>query len=217
MKISGIVFDFNGTLLWDTHLHNEAWDKFLNNHDIFLSDDEKLRILHGKNNELIIEELFKGKLSSNQVSEIIMEKEFIYQENCRNHKIGLAPGVISFLNFLKTKNISYTIATASGKENVDFYFDYLKLSAWFKKELVSFNDGTIKSKPNPELFIKAIEKLGVPPSETIIFEDSISGIQAAENAGAGKLIIVNSFGFDYSAFPHEVITNFDMVDRSQFY
>ena len=64
MYIKGIVFDFNGTLFWDKHLHNKAWDIFLKQHNIILSDERKLLILHGKNIELIIEELFGTILTS---------------------------------------------------------------------------------------------------------------------------------------------------------
>jgi beta-phosphoglucomutase-like phosphatase (HAD superfamily) len=54
------------------------------------------------------------------------------------------------------------------------------------------------------------------PEETLIFEDSLLGIQAAENAVAGQIIIVNSNQDDYSHWSYPVIRNFDEVDRKQF-
>ena len=216
MNKIGVVFDFNGTLFWDTHLHNKAWDIFLNQHDIILSDEKKLSILHGKNNELIIKELLGSRLTQGQAVQLIHEKESIYQEMCLSQKLKLAPGVVPFLNYLRKRKIPFTIATASGKRNVDFYFEYLNLERWFNINLITFNDGTIKSKPDPQIYSVAIEKLGILLSETIIFEDSIAGIQSAQNVGAGKVIIVNSTGFDYSSFSHEVITDFNMVDKKMF-
>jgi len=212
----GAVFDFNGTLFWDTHLHNEAWDIFLLRHEIYLSDEEKLKVLHGKNNELIIEELFGNKLTPGEARELYLEKENIYQKMCIDRNMDLAPGVISLLDFLKTLRFPMTIATASGIENVEFYFEYLDLEKWFRRVSVSYNDGATKSKPDPEIFIKAINKLGISPEKTVIFEDSVAGIKAAESSGAGKVIIVSSTAFDYSSFPHEVITDFDHVDRRIF-
>jgi beta-phosphoglucomutase-like phosphatase (HAD superfamily) len=81
---------------------------------------------------------------------------------------------------------------------------------------VIFNDGSIKSKPNPQIFQKAINILGLMGSETLIFEDSISGIIAAENAKAGKIIIVKSNDDDYSLWDYQKIKNFMEVDRNLF-
>jgi len=54
MAFRGVIFDFNGTLLWDTELHNRAWDEFLKKHNLKLSDKEKNEKIHGRNNELIL-------------------------------------------------------------------------------------------------------------------------------------------------------------------
>ena len=62
MTIKGVVFDFNGTLFWDTKLHNEAWD------------------IHGKNNKDIISSLFPGQLAREEISELSIEKERNYQK-----------------------------------------------------------------------------------------------------------------------------------------
>ena len=79
-----------------------------------------------------------------------------------------------------------------------------------------FNDGTLKGKPEPDLFLKAADRLQLNTSELVIFEDSKAGIKAAENAGAGKIYIVNSMNDDFSDFEHEVIFNFNQTDKSLF-
>ena len=66
------------------------------------------------------------------------------------------------------------------------------------------------------MFLAAAKKLELLPQDTIIFEDSVAGIEAAENAGAGKIYIVNSYGENYSRFPYDIITDFDSVDRKLF-
>ena len=67
-----------------------------------------------------------------------------------------------------------------------------------------------------DTFLAAAEKLQMLPEETIIFEDSIAGIEAAERAGAGKIYIVNSYGENYSRFAYDIITDFSMVNRTLF-
>ncbi|WP_419033189.1 HAD family hydrolase [Dysgonomonas gadei] len=217
MSFSGVIFDFNGTLFWDTKLHNKAWDIFLTKHDLYLSDDDKFSKMHGKNNRDIFISIFGGQLSDQQIIDYIMEKELLYQELCLNTDMQLAPGVTGFLDFLKDENIPFTIATASGKENLDFYFEHLPLSSWFEYDKVVYNNGKIKGKPDPQIYQTALSVINKKPGEVIIFEDAVAGLQAARNAGAGKIIVVDSNDDDYTDWAEcQIIKSFDEVDRTQF-
>lgn len=217
MHFSGVVFDFNGTLFWDTSLHNRAWDIFLARYDLFLSDEDKFRRMHGKNNSDLLRSLFHDSLTETQISDYIMEKEGLYQELCLETEIRLASGVADFLDFLKNKDIPFTIATASGKENLDFYFEHLPLDKWFEYDKVVYNNGKIKGKPDPQIYELAMEIIGCKPEEVIVFEDAVAGLQAAKNAKVGKIIVVNSNDDDYSDWKDcQIIKSFDEVDRTQF-
>ena len=216
MTIKGVIFDFNGTLYWDTELHNVAWDLFLEKNRIFLSDEEKNTRIHGKNNIDILKSLFTRELSLKDIDEMSIEKEDIYQSLCLKHKLRLAPGSVSFFKFLTKNRIPYTIATAADLYNVDFYFKHLDLGFYFDKSKVIYSDGTFKSKPDPEIFRKAMTVLGLKEGEVLIFEDSTSGIEGAENAKVKKIIIVNSTNNDYSNWNHQVINSFAEVDRALF-
>ena len=216
MAVEGVIFDFNGTLFWDTHLHNEAWDTYLERHGFSWSDEEKNVRIHGKTNQDIFQGIYQRNISEDELRQMIMEKETIYQTLCKQQQMELAPGVVALLSFLKDSGVPYTIATASGKENVDFYFEQLHLERWFRYGSIVYNDGSFRGKPNPDIFLLAADRLGLKPAATAVFEDSISGIQAAENAGAGKIIIVNSNNEDYSGWPYEVVTDFNGVERRLF-
>jgi HAD superfamily hydrolase (TIGR01509 family) len=215
-KFKGVIFDFNGTLLWDTRLHNEAWDTFLKKHDIILSDQQKNEVIHGKNNSRILTSLFNRTLSDAELGRFIHEKESVYQELCHRRGIDYAPGAERFIDFLKSRNIPYAIATASVKENVDFYIRHLRLGSLIDRENIIYDNNRIKSKPDPEIFIIALERLGLTGEEVVIFEDSFAGIRAAQLAKAGLIIIVNSNQEDYSHYELQVITDFDEVDREIF-
>jgi beta-phosphoglucomutase len=216
MKIKGIVFDFNGTLFWDTNLHNTAWDRFLEMEGIYLNDVQKNERIHGKNNHDILRSLFDRPLSSQEMEEFILKKEGIYQSLCLKTEMRLAPGAIDFLEFLRTTGIPRAIATASGIENVNFYFEHLNLERFFDPSSVVYNDGSIPGKPDPGIFKKAIQLLGITEKETLVFEDSKAGIMAAENAGVGMIIIVNSGNGEYSRWKHPIVGNFNEVDKSIF-
>lgn len=216
MKLKGVVFDFNGTLFWDTKIHNKAWDIFLKKEGVKISDKEKNDKIHGKNNTDILNALFSRQLSKTELDNFITEKEKIYQELCLQNDMRLAPGAEEFLNFLLVNRIPHTIATASGLENVNFYFRYLGLEIFFDQTKVIYNDGNILSKPNPQIFQKAIGSLGIIEKEALVFEDSIAGIIAAENAGVGRIIIVDSNDVDYSNWKYQIIKNFCEVDKKLF-
>lgn len=217
MKFSGVIFDFNGTLFWDTKLHNKAWDTFLAKYGLKLSDEDKFRKMHGKNNRDILISLFEKNLSAEEIHDYVLEKEGLYQELCLQTEMTLAPGVESFFSFLKDNDIPFTIATASGKENLDFYFEHLSLSTWFDYEKVVYNNGLIKGKPDPQIYQLAMEIIDRKPEDVIIFEDAVAGLQSARNATAGKIVIVNSNGDDYSDWRDcQIIKSFDEIDRFLF-
>jgi len=216
MTIKGVVFDFNGTLFWDTKLHNEAWDIFLEKSGIRLTDQGKVEKIHGKNNKDIISSLFPGQLAREEISELSIEKERIYQDLCLKTEMQLAPGAKEFLRFLMTENIPYTIATASELGNVNFYFEYLGLNSFFDLSKVICDDGSMLSKPSPQIFQRAIAIIGIKERDILIFEDSISGIMAAENAGVGRIIIVDSNGNDYGRWNYQKIRNFSEVEKDIF-
>jgi HAD superfamily hydrolase (TIGR01509 family) len=215
-RYAGAIFDLNGTLFWDTPLHNRAWDIFLKNHGFRLSDEEKHRNIHGKTNQDILRGLFEHVADGTEIQQLIQEKEVLYQKICLERQMGLAPGATRLLKFLRRKGIPFTIATASGKENIDFYFKYLHLGNWFSREKVVYNDGSFKGKPNPDIFLIAARMLKIAPGNLVVFEDSVSGLEAAGRAGIGLIYIVNSNNENYSAWSYVVIRSFDEVDRRLF-
>ena len=215
MKFKGVVFDFNGTLLWDTKYHNQAFDLFLEQHNIVLTDEEKSVKIYGKSNADIMRDIFGRPLTDLEIKEFSIEKELIYQELIVDN-LHFAEGAEDLFEYLKAHIIPFCIATSSDFLNVEFYFREMQLERWFSPEWVLFNDGTLKGKPEPDLFLKAAYRLQLNTSELVIFEDSKAGIKAAENAGAGKIYIINSMNDDFSDFEHEVLYNFNQADKSLF-
>lgn len=80
-----------------------------------------------------------------------------------------------------------TIATATVKENVEFYFDVFHLDQWFDFDKVTFDDGSFPGKPAPDIFLIASEKLGLRPEECLVIEDAFSGLTAAKKQVRARL------------------------------
>lgn len=214
MRKGGVIFDFNGTLFWDSAYQESSWDEYLAKHDIVLTQQDKKDHIHGRNSKDSFEFLFNRKFSLHETEILTEEKEILYRAECLKHDMVLAPGATELLEYLRTREIPMAIATASGGKNVKFFIENLPLSDYFSEDDIIYNDGTIKGKPDPDLFLKAIDHLGIQNDKTIIFEDSVSGIKAAQNSNPGAVIIVNSVNGDYSGFNLSVINHFNEFDRN---
>jgi beta-phosphoglucomutase-like phosphatase (HAD superfamily) len=118
------------------------------------------------------------------------DKEIVYRKMCLDlgQEFQLSPGATELLDFLVEGNIPHTIATASGRPNVDFFIENLALATWFEVDQIVHDDGTMSGKPAPDLYLRAARYLGLEPLKCVVIEDSRSGIQAARAAGIGHII-----------------------------
>ena len=194
-NFKGIIFDFNGTLYWDSHLHKQAWREYSKIlRGTMFSDEEMVKYMFGRTNEQIIRYAIGKQPTPEMVAEYGDEKEELYRQMCLKDKehFHLAKGAVEFLDFLKENGIPRTIATMSDKTNVDFFIEHFHLEKWFEIEKIVYSDGIIPGKPAPDIYQIAAEKLGLQPKECIVVEDALSGIKAAEEAGIGKIVAICS-------------------------
>ncbi len=192
MSNSAVVFDFNGTLFWDSEYQESSWMAYLKLHNIQLSTEEISLYIHGRNAKDTFEYFFRKEFTSVQIEELLEEKEILYRKECLKNRMEFAPGALEFIEYLVKNNIPIAIATASGRTNVDFFIEQFNLLEYFKYENIIYNDGRIKGKPYPDLFLKAINRLSIDPKYVTIFEDSISGIEAAKRSKVKNVVWVNS-------------------------
>ncbi len=219
--MKGIIFDFNGTLYWDSQLHYDAWREFSKIIRGYKFTDLEMRDkMFGHTNEDIIEYAIGKKPSKEMVEKYGKEKEALYRKRCLldMDKFRLAPGAVEFLDYLKENNIPRTIATMSEWDNVEFYIKEFKLEKWFDLDKIVYSDGTIPGKPAPDIFLIAAEKIGLKPSECVVIEDAIAGINSAKSAGIGKVIAIASLEpvefYQKMEGLEGIIMNFNEFDRS---
>ncbi len=219
--MKGIIFDFNGTLFFDSHMHYEAWkiySKKLRGYEF--SDDEMRKYMFGRTNADIIEYAIGKKPEKELVEKLAKEKEAMYRQMCKRDKehLKLAPGAEDFLDFLKEKNIPRTIATMSEWDNVDFYIKEFKLEKWFDIDKIVYSNGKIPGKPAPDIYEIASKKINVEPKNCIVVEDAISGINAAHNAGIGMIIAIASIEsielYKSIPFINKIIRNYQEIDKN---
>ncbi|MDO8620012.1 MAG: HAD family phosphatase [bacterium] len=190
-KIKGILFDFNGVLWWDTVLQEQAWKRFSNEvRGTSFSEEEKATHVHGRNNKHTLEYLTGKILSPEELIDLTEQKESAYRKLCleQGENFKLSPGAIALLEHLTVQKVPFTIATASEKNNVLFFFKHLHLDKWFSMEKVVYDDGTLPGKPAPDIYLRAAEKINVSPEECMVIEDAKSGIKSACAARVGLVV-----------------------------
>ena len=223
MAYDGIIFDFNGTLFFDSDKQEQAWHTVSRQlRGKGFTSEEMYERVHGRSSRSIFEYLLRKPLTQEQVWELIERKETIYRELCLQdeERFRLAPGAAELLDWLCEHGIPHTIATASEIRNVRFFREHFGLDRWFDPRRIVYDDGTFSGKPAPDIYLRAAERIGLSPSRCNVAEDARSGIEAARRAGAGMIVAVASTmdrgtvgrieGVDV------VIDRFDQLDRNLF-
>lgn len=190
-KDIAIIFDFNGTCIFDGVFQDKAWQIYIEELALKEVNDEEVdKYIKGKTAKETLEHFLGYELTDNMIVQFSEEKERIYRNILVKENVELAPGLEGFLNYLLLARVKRTIATTANLENMNLYFERFGLDRWFKWEDVVIGAGNIPLKPHPDLFLAAIEKLGMSAEQILVFEDSEIGIKAALAAGIKHIIAV---------------------------
>jgi HAD superfamily hydrolase (TIGR01509 family) len=195
MSYTGIIFDFNGVLWWDSPLIVQGWQRsarMLRGREF--TPEELSQIVYGRNNGGTLEYLVGHKLGIEEIRRMIDERESYYRNLCleQGGNFRLSPGAVELLEDLREREIPRTIATASEKTNVDFFVRELNLERWFDPQKIVYDDLIRPGKPAPDCYLAAAAVLELEPSCCVVIEDSLSGIRAARAAGIGLVIGLTS-------------------------
>lgn len=200
--IKGVIFDLDGVIVSTDELHYEAWKKLaeeLGITDFTKEDNEKQRGVSRMESLEVV--LAKGSRQYTEEEKIQLadRKNNYYKEMLKTlDKSALLPGSEETLLKLREKNI--LIALGSASKNAIDILKQIEIYDLFN-EISSGLDVT-RSKPDPQVFLVAAQKLGLDPSECLVVEDSKAGIVAAK-AGGMKSLAVGPFyktlGGDYEA------------------
>ncbi|HEY9842023.1 MAG TPA: HAD family phosphatase [Candidatus Obscuribacterales bacterium] len=192
----GLIFDFNGTLVDDGHLHEAAWvaiaaQRFPGR----FSTEEISRLIRGRSNKDIVSSLLGSSVSDPQIRELAGAKEALYRESCLDHPdFHLTPSVAACLDRLLSQGRQLALATAAPHANIEFFIQQLGIDRWFAKNLIFYDNGSFPGKPAPDIFIKAAAAFGLSPAECTVFDDSPAGMTAAKLAGIGQIVHVDLTG-----------------------
>jgi beta-phosphoglucomutase len=185
-----VIFDIDGTLVDNMHLHAEAFGVFAKRHGLPpLTQADRAR-LDGRRNSEIFPILFKREVPRDEWLAYEHEKEGLYRELSKGRLYPLN-GLHDLIERLKVERIPIALATSAPKPNVVHTLAELDLAAEFP--VIVRGDEVARGKPAPDVFIEAARRLCVEPADCLVFEDAPMGIEAAQAAGMRVVALTTSF------------------------
>lgn len=187
----GVIFDFNGTLFFDNDKHILAWNEVSRRiRGCDISEEELHGKFNGTPNNQIIRYMTGGEASLDEVKKYSRQKEEFYRKYCKadQSSFHLVKGAEEYFQWLRANDIPYTIASASIRENIDFFRESFHLDDYIPPSWLVYDDGSYEDKI--QMFLDAAKKIGVAIQDILIIEDSFSGIRNAYAAGCRKILVV---------------------------
>lgn len=196
----GLLFDFNGVLVDDYALQQDAWSSISKDlRGIAVTDQEMVAYIRGIPTPTIVKWLAGNKiLTQAELCNYVRKKDSQVQELFRNSPlVHLAAGLTVFLDSLRSRDVPMTIVSSSSLDNLQVIFHRFRLGQWFDIRTIihqqsTFNGKPIQSKPKPDPYLAGAALLGMPPGKCIVFEDARSGIESATWAGVKTVVVVNT-------------------------
>jgi HAD superfamily hydrolase (TIGR01509 family) len=193
----------DGVIIDSTAMHTRAWDVYLERHGLRVPDLQS-RML-GKHNDELVRDLFpKELLTESLISEHGFRKEALYREMMLPVlEENLVPGVREFI--VRHAGQAMGIATNAEPANVDLVLRSTGLSGYFRAIVNGYD---VRPKPFPDIYLRVADMLGYAPQDCVVFEDSMTGVQAARDAGAKVVGVTTTL----SSFPDIDLTIRNFLD-----
>ncbi len=190
MKYKLLIFDMDG-LMFDTELmYYRSWFFFTEKYNFNFDETMRTKLV-GKNEDSIRNELIK-LLGSEEKVKMLRKDLSAYRRNyLKTYTTSLKKdGLLELLGFAKDNGIKCALASSSDIEKIEFLLEKEEIRCFF--DYIISGDEVSKSKPNPEIFIKAKEKFDVKDRQALILEDSYNGYLACKRSKMDYLIIHDS-------------------------
>lgn len=183
MKYQAVIFDLDGVICFTDEYHYLAWKQMADSLGVYFDREinNRLRgVSRMESLEIVLERYEGPALSAERKAELAAMKNDIYRESlAQMSPADLSDEVRSTLDGLRGMGLKLAIGSSS--KNTPFILGQLGLGGYF--DAVSDGNNITRSKPDPEVFLKAAEMLGLEPSVCLVVEDAVSGAQAGHAGG----------------------------------
>lgn len=178
MKYKAVIFDLDGVICHTDRYHYQAWKQIADEIGAYCDEtiNNRLRGVSRAESLEIILESYPGQLSQEEKDYYLKKKNELYRSLLKNMSpADLGPEVKDTMDRIRACGIFMAIGSSS--KNTPFILQRLGLEHYF--DAVVDGNQITRSKPDPEVFLKAAAALGVDPQFCLVVEDAESGIQAA--------------------------------------
>jgi HAD superfamily hydrolase (TIGR01509 family) len=190
--IKALIFDFDGLILDTETPEYQVWQNIYREHGFELPHEEWGKIIGGYGLSMFdaadhLSLLLQGQLDSASL------RDRHRSESAELYLLQpILPGVMDYLHEARRLGLKLAIASSSPHSWVDTHAKRLGIFDDFDQVLCADDVGVGRTKPNPDLFLLALERLKVRANEAIVFEDSPNGIKAARAAGILAVAVPNA-------------------------
>lgn len=206
MKYKGVIFDLDGVICFTDELHYLAWKALADRLNIYFDREinERMRGVSRMDSLNILLEKSDVEYSEVQKEAFAAEKNAIYADSLRKmSEKDVSDDVRQTLKTLREKGVK--IALGSSSKNAPAILERIGLEEMF--DAVSDGNGLEKFKPDPEVFLKAAEKLGLEPKDCLVVEDAVAGIDAGVAGGFATAGIGRAAGYDKADYKIEKVSD----------
>src|SRR5579872_3256470 len=180
LKPAAVLWDMDGTLIDSEEFHWLAWRDTMAGQGVQLTHDQFLATF-GLRNDSIIPQWLGDKANAQAIVRVGDAKELTYRGLVQTHGMSALPGVERWVRRLHADGWLQAVASSAPRANVETVLAVIHLGDCFEA-IVSAED-VRHGKPDPEVFLTAASRLGVPPDRCIVVEDAAAGVEAARRAG----------------------------------
>ena len=184
--IKAIIFDMDGLMIDSERVTFECYQERLKDMNLTM-DEEFYKTLLGKPIKGIYQRFYDVYGNDFPIQNVIQDVHQLMAERFETEGVPVKKGLVELLHYLKDKNDKTIVATSSNRDRVDKILAQAKITEFFDDSICG--DEVTKGKPNPEVFLKSCQKLGVNVDEAIVLEDSEAGIQASYDANIKVICI----------------------------
>lgn len=190
MNYAAALFDMNGVIVDDEALHEAAFTKVLKNRGFSFGHDEYIKYFAGRTDAYGFESFFELVQSTMPaMEEIGTEKANCYMELAAE-SLEPYPGILAYIRTLHDAGVRLALVTSSISLEVQTILDTFAIADLF--EVVITADDITESKPSPQGYLMAAEKLGLEPQACLVIEDAPSGVAAARAASMDCIAVTNT-------------------------
>ncbi|CAG4991100.1 Fructose-1-phosphate phosphatase YqaB [Dyadobacter sp. CECT 9275] len=188
-KEIAVIFDMDGVICHTNPYHSIAFREFFSSRNLSPTDEEFAEHMFGKSNSYILSHFLQRPITGVELSLLEDEKESLFRKIYEPF-IEPISGFPFFVEDLYANEVKLGVATSAPRANLDLIFSKVAIREMLGSILASEN--VTRHKPDPEVYLKSAQHLGVKPDQCVVFEDSFSGVSAAKNAGMKVVGVLSS-------------------------